>query len=69
MFNLIGKALISLVGLMVIAGAAGLVWYIYWAQLTTWLAVAGALACAALFGFLGLTLTVAPWRERGTGDA
>ena len=35
----------------------------HWAQLTSALAVAGALACAAMFAFLGLTLIVVPWRR------
>jgi len=58
-----GKAITSLVGLAVIAFAGVLVWYIFWAQLTSALAVAGALACAAMFAFLGVTLIVVPWRR------
>lgn len=64
---LLGKLVTSLVGLATVAAAGGLVWYIFWAQLTSWLAVAGALACAAMVAFLGLTLAVAPWRKRENG--
>jgi len=67
MLAVAGKLLTSLIGLAIIGAAVGLVWYIFWAELVTWYATLGALACAALFGFLGLTLLVTPWRSKTSG--